>query len=50
MDDLTPECELGSGTSGHVIKMRHNQSGELLAVKVTKKNKQLKQQQYIKLI
>lgn len=26
--------ELGSGTSGHVVKMRHNPSGAVIAVKV----------------
>lgn len=33
MDDLTPVCELGSGTCGHVIKMRHKQTGYNMAVK-----------------
>lgn len=26
--------ELGNGTCGHVIKMRHKPSGEIIAVKV----------------
>jgi hypothetical protein len=34
MEDLSPVCELGSGTCGHVIKMKHNLSGKFLAVKV----------------
>jgi mitogen-activated protein kinase kinase 7 len=34
MDDLTPICELGSGTCGHVIKMKHNSTGYIMAVKV----------------
>jgi len=34
MDDLSPVCELGSGTCGHVIKMKHNQTGYNMAVKV----------------
>ena len=34
MDDLSPICELGSGTCGHVIKMRHNPTGYVMAVKV----------------
>lgn len=34
MDDLTSIGELGSGTCGYVIKMKHNQSGCVMAVKV----------------
>ncbi len=34
MDDMSPVCELGSGTCGHVIKMKHNMSGMMMAVKV----------------
>jgi hypothetical protein len=36
MDDMSPVCELGSGTCGHVIKMKHNMSGMMMAVKVKK--------------
>lgn len=32
MEDLE---ELGNGTCGHVIKMRHKPSGEIIAVKVS---------------
>ena len=28
--------ELGHGTCGHVVKMRHKQTGKIMAVKVTK--------------
>ena len=37
MDELSPICELGSGTCGNVIKMKHNLSETLVAVKVEKK-------------
>lgn len=35
MDDLTTICELGSGTCGQVYKMKHNQTGYMMAVKVS---------------
>lgn len=34
MEDLSPVCELGSGTCGNVIKMKHNPTGYMMAVKV----------------
>ena len=34
MSDLEPLGELGRGTCGHVVKMRHKQTGQLMAVKV----------------
>uniref|UniRef100_A0A2M4CYR9 mitogen-activated protein kinase kinase n=1 Tax=Anopheles darlingi TaxID=43151 RepID=A0A2M4CYR9_ANODA len=33
LSDLDDLGELGSGTSGHVVKMRHNPSGTIIAVK-----------------
>lgn len=35
MEDLE---ELGNGTCGHVVKMKHKPSRHIIAVKVTKKN------------
>lgn len=32
--DLEDLGELGNGTSGHVVKMRHKQTGSIIAVKV----------------
>lgn len=40
--DLEDLGELGNGTSGHVVKMRHKQTGTIIAVKVTKYKKILK--------
>lgn len=34
IQDLEHLSELGNGTSGHVVKMRHKPSGALIAVKV----------------
>jgi hypothetical protein len=34
MDDLEKLCELGSGTCGRVVKMRHKANGRIIAVKV----------------
>lgn len=34
VQDLEYLSELGNGTSGHVVKMRHKPSGAILAVKV----------------
>lgn len=33
--DLEYLAELGNGTSGHVVKMRHKPSGAIIAVKVS---------------
>jgi mitogen-activated protein kinase kinase 7 len=33
IDDLELICDLGNGTCGHVVKMRHRASGEVIAVK-----------------
>lgn len=33
--DLEELSELGNGTSGHVVKMRHKPSGAIIAVKVS---------------
>lgn len=34
--DLEHLGELGNGTSGHVVKMRHKETGRIIAVKVRK--------------
>lgn len=34
VNDLEYLSELGNGTSGHVVKMRHKPSGAIIAVKV----------------
>lgn len=34
LNDMQDLGELGSGTSGHVVKMRHRPSGAIIAVKV----------------
>jgi hypothetical protein len=34
MDELIKVSELGSGTCGHVIKMRYKQTAHFMAVKV----------------
>ena len=34
IDDLESLGELGHGTCGHVVKMRHKRTGHLMAVKV----------------
>ena len=34
IDDLQPICELGHGTCGHVVKMRHRVTNHEMAVKV----------------
>lgn len=34
VDNLEDLGELGNGTSGHVVKMRHRPSGTIIAVKV----------------
>lgn len=36
VQDLEYLSELGNGTSGHVVKMRHKPSGAIIAVKVIK--------------
>jgi len=33
--DLEPMGELGHGTCGQVVRMRHKQTGVMMAVKVT---------------
>ena len=35
VNDLEYLSELGNGTSGHVVKMRHKPSGAIIAVKVS---------------
>lgn len=35
IQDLEYLSELGNGTSGHVVKMRHKPSGAIIAVKVS---------------
>lgn len=35
VNDLEDLGELGNGTSGHVVKMRHKPSGAIIAVKVS---------------
>ena len=34
IDSLEPLGELGHGTCGHVVKMRHKETGTVMAVKV----------------
>jgi mitogen-activated protein kinase kinase 7 len=46
-NDLEDLGELGNGTSGHVVKMRHKDTGEIIAVKVSKgDNNQLDLDEY----
>lgn len=35
LKDLIDVGELGNGTSGHVVKMRHHPTGAIIAVKVS---------------
>lgn len=35
VNDLEYLSELGNGTSGHVVKMRHKPTGQIIAVKVS---------------
>lgn len=35
VSDVEDQGELGNGTSGHVVKMKHKPSGTIIAVKVS---------------